>query len=223
MRRLTGILTFFSLLLSANIGLAGTPYFSIQGGGTVLQESETTADFSAFRTVADFSAGYNISGAVGIKMNYFRIEAELTYSDVSANRVTIGDDGGLGDAVGLGSLSGATVALDGGIQTIAGMINGYIDFDNSSHLTPYILFGMGAASIDLDVTTSGVTLVDDSDITIVYKFGFGASYEISQTTNLFLGYHYLSAVDADFVDAGNGNFGVEYDSHNVNIGARIAF
>jgi len=211
-------------VLQTNTVFANDAYFSIHGGATILNEADQTSDSTVFSTAMDFDTGFNVGGAVGIKLNSFRFEFELDYSQVDADTLDVTNDAGIGVALGLGSLTGLTIALDGDVNTLSYMVNAYYNFENKTNFTPFIRFGFGGATINYnDIKTSGVLLVDDGDTVLAYKVGGGIDYKISESLSLIADYHYFATTNPEFTDSTGAKFESEYGRHNVNFGIRYFF
>jgi opacity protein-like surface antigen len=220
--------SFFALIFvfQTSTVFASDVYFSVHGGATILNEADQTdaADTTAFSTATDFDTGYNVGGAVGVKLSNFRFEFELGYSQVGADSMEITNDAGIGVALGLGSLTGLKIDLDGDVNTLSYMANAYYDFKNKTNFTPFVGFGVGGATVYYnDIKTSGVLIVDDNDTVFAYKLGAGLAYKISESLNLTGDYHYLATTDLEFTDSTGAKFDSEYESHNVNLGIRYTF
>ncbi len=211
-------------VLQTNTVFANDAYFSVHGGATNLNEADQTSDSTVFSTAADYDTGFYVGGAVGVKLSSFRFEFELGYSQVDADTLEVTNDAGIGVALGLGSLTGLTISLDGDVNTLSYMVNAYYEFENKTNFTPFVGFGIGAATVDYnDIKTSGVLLVDDSDTVFAYKIGGGLDYKISESLNLIGNYYYLATNDLEFTDSTSAKFESEYSSHNVNFGIRYFF
>jgi len=211
-------------VLQTNTVFADGTYFSIHGGVTILNEADQTSDATVFATAADFDTGFDVGGAVGVKLSNFRFEFELGYSQVDADTLEVTNDAGIGVLLGLGSLTGLTIALDGDVNTLSYMVNAYYNFENKTNFTPFVGFGIGGVTVEYnDITTSGVLLFDDSDTVFAYKVGGGLDYKISESLYLFGNYHYLATTDLGFTDSTSAKFESEYGSHKVNFGIRYFF
>jgi len=114
------------------------------------------------------------------------------------------------------------------------MVNGYYDFHSAnSPLVPYFGMGLGAASIDADISTPvfppGINqFIDDSATVFAYQFMAGLGYNISPTMTLTADYRYFGTVDPEF-SPGNAfipgvpDLEVDYSNHSFNVGARFMF
>ncbi|MBN1928097.1 MAG: porin family protein [Chlorobiaceae bacterium] len=134
----------------------------------------------------DLDSGLVLNGALGYNFGSVRVEAAVGYqkhdfSDFDA---------------------------DGSMLTVMG--NAYYDFDAGSGVKPYIMGGLGMASVDSSLT--------DSEDVFAWQVGAGIGFEVAECTTLDLGYRYLKPNDVDYFGSD-----VEIESHNVTLGLRYQF
>ncbi len=90
------------------------------------------------------------------------------------------------------------------------MANVYLDFVNSSPVTPFLTAGIGMAE---------VTLFDYYDDTVfAYQVGAGLTFAINPHMSIDLKYRYFATEDLDFE-----GIEAEFASHNVYCGFRFTF
>ncbi|MEI6847129.1 MAG: outer membrane beta-barrel protein [Chlorobiaceae bacterium] len=124
------------MLLSAPAMAEITPYVSASVGvGSLGNSSMSALD----RTVDDaitYKRGTPFSGAVGIEREKCRIEAAIAHQSNDVDKIK-------SDAINLASVSGYS------ISTTSYMLNGYYDVAiKKSSIVPYVMAGIGAASIN---------------------------------------------------------------------------
>lgn len=193
---LTGILVCFS---TPAMSEDGRPYVSAHLGMTQtsdsdLSDSGTTGDIS-------FDSGYALGAAVGTDLGRGRIEGEIAYKAADIDEVTID---------GLGSAS-----INGDVSALTFMVNGYYDFDTSSGIKPFVMGGIGMASLAIESSDIGA---DEDDQVFAYQVGAGIGIDLSKQATLDLSYRYMGTSDPDF----NGTEAT-YDSHNFLAGMRFNF
>ena len=156
------------------------PYFSVGGGASFLEVSGR-AGGEKFSEHAD--PGYVVEGAVGL--------AYKDDVDASALRVELA----------------LSFQENEGIEIGAAMANGYFDLSTGTVFTPYLLAGVGRASVD-----------DGAFYTFAYQFGGGIGYSISENMVLDLKYKYFATEDYELM-------GVNYRtaSQQVQLGIRYQF
>ncbi|PKN52426.1 MAG: hypothetical protein CVU55_04060 [Deltaproteobacteria bacterium HGW-Deltaproteobacteria-13] len=198
----------FMLLMIPVISFGATkgPYMSALLGGTYLTESDLTDN--GVKGKIEYTVGIASVLAGGYNFGMFRMEGEIGYQRNSMDKATVCDGGGCGG----GSISGNTSAL-------SGLVNGYIDFVNSSPVTPYISGGIGVAYVKVDVDQRNGSGTDSFNDTIfAYQVGAGLAYAINQNLSLDLKYRYFATPELD-LEGSKATFG----SHNVYFGLRYTF
>jgi opacity protein-like surface antigen len=171
-----------------------TPYVSATAGVSLLNNSEVDGEHDAI----EYNTGYLISGAVGLKGDNARVEAEIGYHRNDVDRsVFIGPNGAHVD-----------------VWTF--MANGYLDYNmNNSSASPYVMAGIGVA----DASISGGNWGASSGSTeFAWQVGAGVGIKASDKTTIDFGYRYLSPSDADF----DGRK-VSLASSNIIAGIRYSF
>lgn len=155
-------------------------------------------------------------GALGLRLAPIRIELDVDVMRYDPNKASFANDGGLGTAQGLGSLSGTTVPLTGTIQNVPVMANLLYDFDTGTPLKPYIGIGVGVSALTLhNVSTEGVQLFDTSQFVLAYQPMIGVNYAITDQVELGLQYRYFHTNNAVLRDAVGTDFAIRSVSHNV--------
>ena len=158
----------------------------------------------------DFDDGAFYSGAIGYVPNGtgFRFELEYFNAENDIN-------GASGIAAG---------PVDGDVTVDALMFNAFYDFTNKTLVTPYVGVGLGGAQAELRSVALG--LVEGQDETqLAYQLMTGLSYEPKMLRNVAfsLGYRYFSTFDDLEFGSGASQTTIDYDTHNVELGARFRF
>ena len=185
---------------------------------------------------------------------YGRIDVGVSVdgaADISSN-VPLGGDAPLDDAA-LGALAlgfarddgwrvelelsrrehdlAAAALLDpgGSVEATALLVNLYRDFGDG-RVIPYLGFGLGLASVDLQAGFTpplSPAVVDDTDVTFAFQIAGGVSVSLSPTIDLDLGYRYFAAPGFE----GNGTapplisipVDADLSHHALTLGARFDF
>ena len=127
-----------------------------------------------------------------------------------------------------GSVTG-TQPVDGAFSMIAFMANVDYDFDTGSRWVPYVGGGLGVATISLDTeSSSGTSLVDDSDTVFAYQVGAGIGYEFpleeGHSITVSLDYRYFGTQTPTFTgDVTGAEFDATINGHDVGIGIIYGF
>lgn len=172
----------------------GGVYVSI-GGGFVWVDDVTAAG-----STLEFDDGYSLSAAIGYdtgdmnELGKVRADLEIFYSDTDNDVFKTG---------------GTTTNVTGGVENLGAFVNGYVDFMPGSAVRPYIGVGVGIVETDLSVSVGGFT-ASGSSTELAYRLAAGASYQVTDTIAVDLGYRYLAV-----------NTNTEMDSHHL--GASLRF
>lgn len=135
------------------------------------------------------AAGYTFS-------NNFRVEGELAYQQNNFSTTR--------------SYTDHQLLFEGtNIHTLAGLINGYYDFKNSSKFTPYIGAGIGVGGIINKYT-------NDLGAAFAYQVGAGVDYSITDKITVGVKYRYTGLDSVELRDSNVTN-------HNIYAGAKFFF
>ncbi len=181
--------------------------FYLSGTAGAAWLSDADYDEAGISIDAEYDTGFLLGAAAGYDFGMLRTEAEFGYRQNSFDKWKDATVGGFN----LGDFSAS-----GDITTLSYLLNGYIDFENKTSVTPYIGGGLGFANVDVeDVTFQGTELGDEDDTVFAYQAAAGFGYDINKNLTLDVGYRYFATSDPDFdgTDA-------EYDSHNVSFTVR---
>lgn len=189
------LLVGLCLCLSTPAIAADGPYVGVNLGVTVPMDSDVTQ--FGFTGEVSYDPGFAASAAVGYKMGMGRFEGEVGYKQSDLDRV---------------SILGFPLPSNGDASLFSLMGNGYIDFDVTPVVKPYIMAGLGAAQLTLDMVT------EEDDTVFAYQAGFGCGFALNEKVTLDAGYRYMGTSDASL-----GATEVSYDSHNFLAGVRFAF
>jgi len=157
----------------------------------------------------DFDDGAMFGGSIGYVPNGSGLRMELEYFN-SENDVS----GASGIAPG---------AVSGSLTVDAIMFNAFYDFNNKTILTPYIGAGLGGAKFELESAALGLS--GETDNQMAYQLMAGMSYEPKMLRNVAFsaGYRYFATFDDLAYGAGANQTSHDYDSHNLELGARFRF
>jgi len=182
-------------------------YVSGQLGVVSLMDGDITEP--GFSGEAQYDTGWGIGGAVGHDFGSMRAELEFTYRINDFDEV---------------SALGTTTSADGDMTSLALMLNGYYDFENSSSVTPYLMGGLGFARVEAnDLVLSAFEVGSADDMVFAYQLGAGIGFKVSNEVTLDLAYRYFATSDPEFDVVGGGTTEMEYGSHNIIFGVRVAF
>ena len=174
---------------------ATVPYVS-GSAGLGLANNSTVDGISDAIT---YKSGYLINGAVGLKADNVRVEAEIGYHNNSVDTAAPFTYAG---------------GAHGSLWTF--MANGYYDFySKDSSVAPYVMGGLGVA----DASISGGNWGSSSSSSVfAWQLGAGVGFKTADKVTFDIGYRYLSPADASFAGAK-----VSLASSNIIAGFRVAF
>lgn len=221
---------YLSSLLTLALGFAATQavaaqpssdfYLSLGAG----YQHRSDADDSA--GTARFKDGALLSGALGYKINSFRIEGESLYI-VNNFKGTDPKPSPLGDLP-YGSSGGDA---DGK----AFMANLYYDFDLGGAIKPYIGVGIGylkgkinglatEGMINVPPPIGPIVVYAESPWVFAQQFKVGATYSLNPRTDIFAGYRYFKSNDFDYTLQFSGQtIHPNAENNAAEIGLRINF
>jgi len=219
------IFAFFSTLLL--VGLIGSPafaaddekpkrrsYVEMQAGYSYVPNQTLAGGPNQSRIEPNEDDGFNLGFAIGRRIgDQFRIEGAVNYHHADI------DDAGVI----------AVAPTDGKMTLIAGMLNGYIDFDLDSRVIPYAGFGVGFGEFKIDISqkTPGDLEIDDGDIVFIYNAMAGVTIELTRVAELNFGYRYVAIPSTDTTAVVGGGAAQtvrsEFDAHEAVAGLRFNF
>ena len=247
--------TALGVAVIPSAALADGPYIGVSGGVVLPEDSDNSGAFDAtvpatpdFGELAadtelawatDVATGFAINGQVGYAFdNGFRAELEASYTqyDVKSHSgLTVGGTNidttdvailtrGAADPA---NLTVGEVIGDGqGQVSNFGLFgNVFYDIQTGSGFKPFVGAGIGFQWTDVEYIPSGVLVGDDSDSSFAYQLMAGASFELSETTEIFGQYTYRDATEeADIeLDLLPATLGVESTQSIISAGIRVKF
>ena len=197
---------FYSLLAAALVtGIWAAPvsaasyYISGNGGISWLNNVKD----GAFKYGLD--DGFNAAGAIGVKSNCYRYEAELGYQTNNVDKL----HGPYG-----------TSPQHGDISVWSALANGYYDIHTGIGIKPYLTAGVGAARVQFeDIRFPGYRGWSEHDSVFAYQVGAGVSVPIGNNVALDARYRYFSTAEFTL----NDGYQSRVSSNNVSLGLRLGF
>ena len=192
------LLTALIAGMSAAPALA-TPYVSGNVGVGFLGNSDASRLGITINDAITYKSGIPFGIAVGVKEDRFRVEAAIGYqtNDVEKEKRNLID---------LVSVSGDSISF------LTYMANCNYDINlNKSSVSPYVMVGIGGASINAKIDTS-----DETKSVFAWQLGAGVGVKAANNLTVDLGYRYLKP--SKFKD----NY-AEYTGSSSNILAGIRY
>ena len=214
-----------TMLVAVNASAAQNWYIGAEGGLTFNSKSGLTGLGSTMDGDVSYKDGYVFGGVLGYDFGGFRLEGEVAHRYNKAKAFNITNDGGVGTAAGVGTLSGAYDATGGAAKVTSAMANGYVDFGPDWVVHPYLGAGIGVAGARFsDMRVGTADFVQGSNTVLAYQGIAGLRWAISDAVDLVADYRYFAT---GHINVGDGrNFGVrvdKYRSHTVMIGLHYKF
>ncbi len=196
---------------------APTWYVGLTGSVAFVSDADynETGGVSPLNGTIEYEDGYGLTGAVGYRFNRgsdvnLRVEGELGIRQNNMERFI--------------STTNSVTNLTDDIEVKSSMVNGYLDFPLGGGWRPYVGAGVGAANVKID---SADLAVSDNDTVFAYQGMVGIYYQPPSMKQLEIGvgYRYFDIGDPDFTtsNVSGSTSEIEYDSHNLEAGARIYF
>jgi opacity protein-like surface antigen len=149
------------------------PYISISGGPGFLTNSSVDgmADYVKYKT------GFLMNGAIGLKSDFARIEAEIGYHQNNVDKYSV-----------------FTITDGTNISIWSFMANGYLDFNmKDTGVSPYVMAGLGLANTSWNVPGDSF-----HDSGFAWQVGAGIGIKATDKVTIDLGYRYFNAGDSKF-------------------------
>jgi opacity protein-like surface antigen len=168
-----------------------------------------------------FDRGYGLSGALGLALGRFRIEAEAIYRWADLESVSVTTSG---MQLGTQTLTTGLQAATGDVTVYGALANFYYDIYTGTGWVPYVGAGAGLANVGLKVDNVGATATgfDETDWVFAYQGSFGLAYQITAVTAFTMGYRYFATTEATFSVSGTDN-DFDLSAHIFQLGLRYKF
>lgn len=157
-------------------------YLAVRGGMDSYNLNDKDDSASA-TSRADFGDVWMMSGAIGYRYSYFRVEAEYVYRDDA-------DDTYRATSVGEGMRHSV-------LESDSFMANAYIDFMPNYWISPYVSGGIGWTRLDLSNQDTGSPKRTYSSDNFTWSLGGGLSLRLNRCLNLDAGYRYVDMGDIE--------------------------
>lgn len=202
--KIKSALIAFTSILALSAAAQAEEGFYVGLGGGANHVHDDKIDNTAGNPSAEFDWGWAGVGTLGYKYdNGLRSELELGYRKNGADQV-------------------GAFAADGNVTTMSAMLNVLYDFDISDMLDTYVGVGAGIANIDYNrYRAAGSTIANESDTVPAVQGIVGASVPVTESTDAFLNYQYLHAIDTTVKSPAGVKTDLDYDSSTILAGLRF--
>ncbi len=161
-------------------------YVALRGGYTDYNYNSYKRDNATTKSKADFTGVGQVSGALGYKYKYFRLEGEYIFRADSDDDYKIKADDG--------SVLGSNHTE---IETDSFMLNAYFDIMPNYWISPYIMGGIGVTRLDFksyDTSRDGnrYNQFERDKTNFSWQWGGGLSLRLNRCLNFDMGYQYMN-------------------------------
>lgn len=179
------------------------PYAGGSLGVSLLNDGEVRE--TGFKAEASFDTGVALEAFVGYDFHIVRLEAEIARSSNKFDSI---------------SAYGRTLNADGTFSSTSLLGNVYFDLENDSKFKPYVMGGLGIASIDVDeLKIGGSTVGTEKDTVFAYQIGAGLNYQFNKKFICDLTYKYFKTSTPEF----GGVTEIEYAGNRILLGIIVLF
>ncbi|MFM7191813.1 MAG: outer membrane protein [Microcystaceae cyanobacterium] len=200
-------------------------YLGLSGSYQNREQATEANASSQGNTFFVFAPGISVNGAVGYRLEDFRVEAEYSFFN---NGIDIASANGLRQA------GFAPAAASGDVNLYAYMVNFYYDIPlDNSRWKPYVGLGLGfyksqingATASFFNIPSLGVDIpavnATSNNMPFAYQIRAGIGYEVSRNAEIYLGYRYFHGEQLEFTSPGLGTFNPNgANVHNIELGIR---
>lgn len=186
----------------------------------------------------DFESGFAVGGHLGYAFdNGFRVELEGSYTEYDVNtHFDLAAGGTIIDDVDVAVLTrgaadpanptvGEVIATPQGdrVSNFGVFGNVFYDIDAGAGFRPYVGAGIGFQSTDILYSPSGVPVGEGSDESFAFQLMAGASFDISESVELFGQFTYRENTERAEIDLSlvPATLGVESAQSFVSAGVRV--
>lgn len=191
-------------LLFAGLGTAtatAEPYVSASLG--IGMPSDLEVDYGNLTIPAAFDSGIAFNAAVGYDFGQARAELAIGYQEHGLGSIA-GEEAEFWDDYGIDINNVEASAL-------SVMANTYYDIElNGSPAEPYIMGGIGIASLDLDYF--------EGETSFAFQLGAGIGYALTDNVTFDLGYRFLKPTGFELE-----GYDASIETHNIMAGIRYGF
>lgn len=165
-------------------------YIAVRGG--ISDYNLNAKDDNATSTAkVDFNTVWNVSGALGYKYKYFRIEGEYTYRN--------DDDDSYTETFGSGDTA-IDITHHTSLESDTFMANVYLDVMPNYWISPYFSGGIGITRLTLKNQDVGGDAQNWDKDNFTWQLGAGLSLRLNRCLNLDAGYRYVDMGEIDDAD-----------------------
>ncbi|MEC9487135.1 MAG: outer membrane beta-barrel protein [Prosthecochloris sp.] len=232
-KALSLVMVFLVAVAFSATGYSADKYISGAAGISWMNDSdiEDVVDVLEGEIEMDYGSGFTAIGAFGCDYGDYRVEGELGYQSGDVDGISA-DFSELAEIHDRDTDAKGSLDLDGDVQVLSLMVNGYYDISLGSgvELSPYV--GVGVAQVSLDDVKYAGDIIEDAqhpedlinelnldvhETTLAYQAGVVLGFEIADNIMLDAKYRYFATTDFSTLALINTNV----DSHSALLGLRF--
>ncbi|MDT9545747.1 MAG: outer membrane beta-barrel protein [Chlorobium phaeovibrioides] len=182
---------------------AGEPYVSFSAGLGLMHSQDIKSGGVTYDDAIEWKSGLAVEGAVGTTVSDGRVEFAVGYQSHDMDNI-----------MGITQINDLTIS-DIEVSVLSYMLNGYKDFKLDGEISPYLMGGLGMATI------TGEYLGASTDDTVfAYQVGAGVAMEAADNITVDLGYRYFGTAEASGLIDG---WDISFATSKILLGMRYSF
>ncbi|TCD47319.1 outer membrane beta-barrel protein [Chlorobium sp. N1] len=183
MKKIVMALLVAGICAAPSIASAETDsYISVSAGLGLMHNQDIKLYGISYDDAIEFNSGLALEGALGTRSDNYRAEFAVGYQSSDMDKafgVTIND---------------YTIS-DINVSTLSYMLNCYKDFHLDGGVSPYLMGGVGAATVSSTYDYQDIHASSD-DTVFAYQLGAGVYVDVSDDLAVDLGYRYFATDEA---------------------------
>jgi len=201
-------------LASPALARDGQWYVGVEAGPSIVQDVDFDVNDGLDTNGVEADTGFDVGGFVGYDFGSFRLEAETSYRDFNIESFTAGTTGTTFNNTAVGT---GTFPANGGIDSLAFMLNGMFDFGDDDGLQGFVGGGVGVArtSVEAILGASGPATLDDSDTGLAWQVLAGIRAPLNDKWDIGLKYRLFTAEDVALTDVTGRTLEDSLRSHSL--------
>ncbi len=220
MRKLVlGMALASTALVTPALARDGSWYVEVDGGATIVEDSQFDIGTSVNAATVDHDYGYDFGGIVGYDFGGFRLEAEASYreADPKALTSTVRIPGPAPISSAAPGVTGTWNYAAGDVNALSFMVNGLLDFGDDDGLQGFVGGGVGVARVNhhISINRLGPGWVNDSDTGFAYQALAGVRAPINDHWDAGLKYRFFNADNVELVDTAGRALSTRMRSHSL--------
>ena len=199
-----------SFVFTASAYSAQGVYVSADFGVALANDIDVDLPYAAEDISLEFDTGWGGLGAIGYRMDNYRVEAEIGYQANDYDQA---------------EFLGRSRSLSGDVTTTTFLANVYYDFVTSSPWTPFLTAGLGWAQVEVNDMKFPQDLRSwsEDDSVFAWQVGAGVSYAVDSNFDIELKYRFMMTDDLELADYRDRYEVDGPSSHNIYLGMRYMF